>query len=303
MLRQVLAHPKASKNDVGVLLLQFIAHGAVAHQHQLDVGVLQFERAVAVNDGAQVFFCCQAAHINHHPVLFCGAPDTAQLRLALCWRKQPGVNAARHHRQALKAAARQLAFQGGGRHHGGVRRVMKLFHVRQNRAAQPANAVVLAVGVEIGPKVGTDGQLELARHLQRGPAQRPFGGDVHDVGPLAGPQPQQFALGRQPQAQLPVKRNGQAPHQQLLVAAVDQGHVHAGLARAHQPDHMATGLQALHDLGQGVGHAVDVGWIGLGHHRDVQRGLGVADALDQKLWFGIHGTTVPPLCDRFMKRQ
>ena len=46
-----------------------------------------------------------------------------------------------------------------------------------------------------------------------------------------------------------------------------------------------------------------LGWIGLGHHRDVQRGLGVADALDQKLWFGIHATTVPPFCDRFMKRQ
>ena len=94
------------------------------------------------------------------------------------------VDAARHHRQLAKAAALQVAPQRFGGHHRALRAVMELAQVGHDRLVQPAHAVVPAVGVEVGAEVRTHRQLQLQRGLQRRPAQRPFGGDVHDVGPV-----------------------------------------------------------------------------------------------------------------------
>ena len=56
---------------------------------------------------------------------------------------------------AQRKQVRQLMRQIGRGHHGGMRAVVELFHVRQNRAAQPGQTIVLAIGVKVGTKVGT----------------------------------------------------------------------------------------------------------------------------------------------------
>ena len=73
-----------------------------------------------------------------------------------------------------------------------------------------AHLVVAAVGVEVGAVVRRDGQLQVLRRLRGRPAERPFGGDVHHVWPVLGPQLHQRALGRHAHAQIGVERHRQA---------------------------------------------------------------------------------------------
>ena len=135
---------------------------------------------------------------------------------------------------------------------------------------QPAHAIVPAVGMEVGAEVRTHRQLQLPRRLQGAPAQRTLGGNVDQVRAPARPQRQQGAPGRQTHAQLRIARNRQAPHQHLMEALGLGGLVVGALARTDQLQVVLAGLEPLDHAADGARHPVDLGWIGLGHHRDPQ---------------------------------
>ena len=165
----------------------------------------------------------------------------------------------------LEAFGLQFLLQHGGWHHGDVCAVMEFFQIHANGTAQPTDAVMLAVGMEVGTEIGADRQLEFSRHLQRRPSQRPFGGNVNDIGSLLGPESVQFALGRQSHAQLAVKRNRHALDQHLLKMSRVNCLMLRLLLRANQPEVVTPRLQTLHNFAQGVGHPIDIRRIGFRH--------------------------------------
>ena len=160
--------------------------------------------------------------MEQHHVVRAGAPARAQARVAPCGIEQRGVDAARDHAHALEAERRELRAHRLGRHHRAQRAVMEFAQVGEDRLLQPADAVVRAVGVEVGPEVGHHGQLELRRRLQRRPAERALGHDVHHVRALEAPQPGERALRRQPDLEVGVARNRDPSQKNFFVAEDDR---------------------------------------------------------------------------------
>ena len=148
---------------------------------------------------------------------------------------------------------------------------MKLAQVSHDGLAQPANAVVLAVGVKVGAKVRTDGQLQVVCCLQRRPAQRAFGGNVHDVGSVHGPQLHQRTFGGHAHAQIGVAGYGQAAHQHLVETHAAIAGLLFVLSWAYQLHVVVAVVQTFHHFGNRHGHAIDFRWVGFCDHRDSQR--------------------------------
>jgi hypothetical protein len=199
-----------------------------------------------------------------------------------------GVDAPSDDVQALEALLAQLPAQIGRGRERGVTEVVELAQVGQQGRAQPAHAVVLAVGVEVGAELADDGQLQLARRLQRAPAQRALGGQVNDVGPLEAPAPHQRALGGQSHLQLRVARDGQAAQQHLGESRMHRRDIVAVLARANQLQLVSALTQALDHARNAARHAVDLRRVGFRDHRDAQVAVGGRFDL-QVLAFGVHG--------------
>ena len=64
----------ASKNDVCMLLLQTLAQGPVANQHQAHPRVVLLGFEVSLNHQAQIFLGSQATNIQQHGVHLVNAP-------------------------------------------------------------------------------------------------------------------------------------------------------------------------------------------------------------------------------------
>ena len=266
MPRQGLPRLAARKPCARATLLQLGPLRAIAHQHQLQARVHGPHGLEGIDQQAQVFLGGQPPHRQHHPVVLAHAPLRTQAGIAVGGVEHGRVNATRHHMQALKALAIQRAAQLLGGHHRAVGLVVELAQVGGNGLLQPAHAVVAAVGIEVGSEITAYRQPQLACRLQSRPAQRPFGGDVNQVGPPRRPQRQQMLFGRQPHAQVRVFGNGQTAHQHLL-QPVDGPLALGirGLARAQKLHIVPPGLQTRHQTSQRHGHAVDFGRVGFGH--------------------------------------
>ena len=164
--------------------------------------------------------------------------------------------------------------QGLGGHHREQRAVMEIAQIGQDRPAQPAHAVVLAVSLEVGAEVRGHRQLQLQCGLQGRPAQRDLGGDMYQIGPLQAPALQQGAERRQPQLQLRIARDRQARHQHFIKAHAvlcGAGDLGAMLSRAYQLQIVAAVAQPLDQPRDSHRHAIDLGRVGLGHHGQAQR--------------------------------
>jgi len=98
-----------------------------------------------------------------------------------------GVDSARHDAKIAKAGLREISPQCLGRDHREPRLVMELAQVREDRALEPADAIVAAVAMKIGAKVGTHRKPQRGGGLHRRPAERAFGHDVHEVRPSLAP--------------------------------------------------------------------------------------------------------------------
>jgi hypothetical protein len=163
-----------------------------------------------------------------------------------------------------------LIAQAGGGHHRGIGAVVKAPQVADDRRAQPANAVVVAVSMEVGAEVRHHRQLQAPCRAYGRPAERAFGGHVHHVRPAARPQPRQRPRARQTHAQVRITRNRHTRHHHLFEARHLRRQVVEMLAQPHQLDIVAAIAQAREHARQRVRHAVHLGRIGLGDHRHLQ---------------------------------
>jgi hypothetical protein len=179
--------------------VDYLTLRAVAYDHQAHAGVLTRHGLVGPRDQAEVFFRRQATDIEGDQIVRARPPLLAQCRAAVRWAKTLRVDASRDHMEPLEPPGRQLLRQRSSRHGGAGGPVMKLAQIAQDGAVQPGGTIVAAVGVEVGAKVGADGQLQLPRRMQRRPTQRPLSGNVHHVRPAGRPLAHQQALGRQAQ--------------------------------------------------------------------------------------------------------
>jgi len=208
-------------------------------------------------------------------------------------RKAVGVDAAPDHLHVTKAARDELGAQVFGGHHGREGAVVELAQVGHDRFAQPAHAVVPAVGIEVGAKVRGQRQFQLVRGLQRRPAQRALGGDVHDVGSAQRPQLGQRRFGRQAHLQVRVAWDRQAAQQHFVEALAAVGLVIGLLARAYQLQVVAAVAQAFDDASDRQRHTVDFGRVGLGDDGDAQRAARGLQFVDHDIGSDIrHGISV-----------
>jgi hypothetical protein len=193
---QRLADLRAAVNGVGAPGLPERALGAITHQHQTRGGMGRTHGIEGAEYQFQIFFGRQAPHIQCHRLVLAHAPARAQRRIAAAGMKPLGVDPAPDDLDVLVTKAEQLAADALGRHQGDGGLVMELAQVGDDGAAQQAEAVVAAVAVEIGVEVARHRQPQLVGRRQRRPAERAFGGNLHHIRALLGPQLGQRSLRR-----------------------------------------------------------------------------------------------------------
>jgi len=221
------------------------------------------DRVEGVEQHGQVLLGREAADAGDDQVVGAGAPLRAQRLAAARGVEAAGVDAARDGQQVAEALALQLVVQRLRRHHRALRGVVEAAQVAQDHLLHEAQTVVRAVGMEVGAELGAHRQAQRPGRQQRGAAERAFGGDVDDVGPLALPQPDELSGARQAHLQAFVTRDRHAAHEEV---AVDRrgGRV-GGLARAHDAHAVVARTQALHQAGHRHRHAVDFRRVGFRH--------------------------------------
>ena len=285
---QVFTAAQAGKDGGRATLLQARAFRAVTHQHQACRAVHRLQRLKGLQQRAQVLLSGQPADTHHHHVGRPGAPLLAQRGAAACRVEEPRVHAARDHAHTLEAGGLKLGAQAFGGHHRACGAVMKLAQVSHDRVAQPGHTIVFAVGMEVGAKVAHHRQLQVAGGLQRRPAERPFGDQVHHIRPLQRPQLLQRAPGRQAHLELWVARDRQAAHQHFGKALFLQGGIALVLARPQQLQLVAAVVQAVDHARNGGGHTVDFGRVGFTDHCHTQRTARGQDLVDFQLRCAVH---------------
>ena len=185
--------------------------------------------------------------------------------------EQCRIHAARDHENVLVPLEFQLLLQRNRGYQRARCLVVEMAQVGGDGLLQQADTVVLRVAVEIGVEIRAHRNVQLARGRQGGPAQRAFGGDVHDVGPVQLPQARQQALGGQAGFQFGVTGYGHAGHERFRIAVLICRHVLLELARTDHVDAVLALAQTLHHAADGDGDAVHFGQVGFGDQRDIQR--------------------------------
>ena len=169
--------------------------------------------------------------------------------------------------RVLVALRLEFVAQALIRHQRQPRAVVQMAQIGADRPAHPADAIVLGVAVEIGVKIAGDRNIELARLVQRRPAERPLGDDVHHVRPARAPQLPQRGSGRQSQLQVGIARDSEARQQDLLQIGGEGGRIAFTLARPDQLDLVIAPAQAIDHVLDGQGDAVDLGRVGFRDYR------------------------------------
>ena len=168
--------------------------------------------------------------------------------------------------EAFETAPLQFHALAAAGHQGHLRAVVEPAQVAGDQPGQRAEAVVLAVLLEVGVETADRRDAQAPRGAQGGEAERAFGGDVEHVRALALPAAQQLVQARHAPLQAGVAGQRPAAGQHQLGVAAPA--VVAGLARAHHLNPMAklleTGMQAT----QGIGDAVDFRWVGFADQGD-----------------------------------
>jgi len=202
------------------------------------------------------------ADIKRHRRAVCCAPVAAQLRASVCRREQPGIDPARPYTQVLNALDCPFAAQVFGRHQRGMSPVVEFAQVGGDRLFQKTYAVVLTVTVEVGVKTGGNRKLQLDRRSQRRPAQRSFGGDVHDVGPLQRPETEQRLFNRQADSETLITRDRDTGTEYFFEMNVARRSLRRVLARSDQLDPMITPLQPVDDARERHRDTIHLGRVG-----------------------------------------
>ena len=248
------------------------------------------DRLESRGQGREVLLRRQAPHVQDHRRIRCGTPGGAQTLAPARRIEQSRIDPACDDFYVAKARFHQRATHRIRRDQREERAIVELAQVPEDRFLQPTDAVVAAVGMEVGTKVRHHGDLHHPRRLQRGPPERPLGDHMHDVRPVQRPQALEHPLGRQAHLEVRVPGDGKAAGQGFAEAGISPRGIAPPLAGTHQVDLVAEPAQAFHELRRRGGHPVDLGWIGFSHHRDPQRPAHDRELLDEDRGHGaLHG--------------
>jgi hypothetical protein len=161
-----------AKMCCGCAFSSFRRIGTVADQQQAGAGRIALDRVEGGQHQRQVFFRRQAADVGNHQLVVGDLPGGAQGIAASCRVEQPGIDAARHDTNAAIAAPYQVDAQLVRGHQGQAAAVVQSPQVQGDEVLQPGEAVVPAVGVEIGVEFGYHRDAEGARGADGRRAER-----------------------------------------------------------------------------------------------------------------------------------
>ena len=221
---------------------------------------------VGLHQQCQILFGRQSPHVHQGEISVVHLPLLTQCRRPLSRRIKRGVHPARQHLDILESDPTQFTTHMLGRHHGQRCLVVKFSQITNNRTLQPADAVMLAITVEIGSKIRTHRNFKFARRLQRGPAQGALGHDMHQVRPPHGPLTEQPLLCRQAHFQIRILGYGQSRGQHFLNHAHGRLECIVLLSRTDQLDLMIAFRQSLDKARQRQRDTVHLGRVGLRHN-------------------------------------
>ena len=158
---------------------------------------------------------------------------------------------------------------------------MKPAQVSEGGAGEKVETVMLRVAVEVGVETGGERDAQRVGGGKRGPAQGTLGGDMHDIGAINAPRPQQGAAHRQPEPEHGIAGDGQTRVEHLVKRSADMRRVGLILPRAVD-DHAEPALgETGGEVAQGHGDAVDLWRESFGDEREFQLAVGI-----RREWLG-----------------
>ena len=222
-----------------------------------------------VEEERVVFLGGETADVDDGGGLGGDAPRLAEGLVAEGGVEDGGIYAAGEQAHALETVGGELGVEFGGGREGDARAVVKVAEVGEGGTGEKGEAVVFGVAVEVGVETGGERESEFIGGGERGVAEGAFGGDVDEIGAGGAPGFEETAADGETAAQERVARNGEAGAEQLVVKAVGAREIGRVLTRTDDGDAVSAEGETLDEMGEGHGHAVDLGREGFGDEGDV----------------------------------
>ena len=268
MGRQRLADLGSREVDVGVGLAQAGRERTIPYHHRAQLGAPLAHGLDGAHEQVKVLLRRQPPDIQRHRGIRPGAPALAQRGIAPGGVEQLGVDPAPQHPQPFEALRRTLLALVLGRDQGEGGGIVEMAQVGQHRAAQPGQAVMAGIDMEMGVQAGRDRDAEGACRAQRGVAERALGVDVHHIRAQAGPPGTQAVTGRQTELHGGIAGHRHAADAQLSLLKRRGWPPGLGTHKVHA---MAQPTQLAHHGHERAGDTVQFGGIGFGDQRDAHR--------------------------------
>ena len=177
----------AGEMGVGHGTLEIAADGAVSGNDELSVWIRGADGFVGTGEQLVVFFGGEAADVYDDGIVWLGAPALAEGSVAPGGVEGGEAYAAAEYVHVAEALGGELVGELSGGGHGAASLVVYPAEEGEDGTGDPGGVVVLAVAMEVGVEGGGDGDAEDSGGADGGEAERAFGGDVDDVGPVAAP--------------------------------------------------------------------------------------------------------------------
>ena len=259
MTGEVSGATDAAEDEVGVVLLQAFALGAVANPHEAGAAALTLQFTKRPDRKPEVFLRSNAPDMDQHDIVLACSPGRAQVIVSPHRIKHAGIDRARQAQHTVEPFMFEKRLQLARRHQGGIAHVVEMAHPAHGCPLQEAQAVVTHVVIEAGVEPGCRWNAKLTRGAQCRPAQGAFRGHIDGIRPPSPPMFPQAPGCRQPKLQSRVERQAGTTHQHAA-----RNHVRVTLlAWANHVQFMPAQSQAVFEALDGKGHAVDFRWIGL----------------------------------------
>jgi hypothetical protein len=179
---EVVARSKASNDQIAMVPLEGRSQRPVADHDETETAVHVLHGPVRLDGKPDVLLRRQAPDGQDHQVALRRAPGRREGPRAARRVEAAAVYAAAEHAEVPEPGGHELVAERRRRHEGSGGGIVEATQEREDRAPQPARAVVLDVAMEVGVEAGVHGDPERAAGSHRRPPQRPFGRDVDDVG-------------------------------------------------------------------------------------------------------------------------
>lgn len=190
--------PQTTSSEDG--LGQFPLHPrlprSVADNHQTRIRSDAANAPECSDEQFQILLRRDASDCDQHQIGGPRAPRGPQVFRTVCRIKPTRIDATSHDLQPIETRCCQFGGKPRSRNHGDGTSIVEMTQIRQHPTAHHPESIVPAVGMEIGAEFGHQRKTQPPGRPQRGPTQRPFSGDVHQVGSLTTPRLFQEPSGR-----------------------------------------------------------------------------------------------------------